>query len=396
MVATNPELAAMMVSKFTISDSAPDEWRTLYWDEARGRFRFPPGDEGRDARFDGLTKGYMTNTRDDEWEQDAAHAAFSAASRVLSQWWEAKTGREWAKGMTKAVEGFTYTLTEPEAAFLRSVHLPVDAGDYTGTELRAAFDAQKDSWARDFAETSLFKTPTMTALSANPDGRDLFLAIQEAQKIAAKAGYDSFYDWKEPWKDGVRQVFQAAVASGFVTPDGYRQDVEPYFGAIDFAAPEVPLARDLGDGPSLAVPSSWSTVGSGAPGAAQVIDGDSVRLFTADGEVEVRIIGVAAPERTEAGYGEASARLADFMAGHDVEFRVWQPEVYGLSQAVGIEDRVRLRLWLYADGVPVFDPTLFTSENPLGRERSTGAVPDYEGMLAAQKERLGIDVEAVS
>ncbi|MEX1177919.1 MAG: thermonuclease family protein [Nitriliruptor sp.] len=55
----------------------------------------------------------------------------------------------------------------------------------------------------------------------------------------------------------------------------------------------------------------------------RVIDGDTVHARSSDGaEERVRVIGIDSPERGECGFGPATGRMTDLVAGREVELVV--------------------------------------------------------------------------
>lgn len=66
-----------------------------------------------------------------------------------------------------------------------------------------------------------------------------------------------------------------------------------------------------------------------------VSDGDSFRATSAEGELEVRLIGLNAPEQDECFGGEAKERLAQLLNGDTVTLHPWPPEVDDFGRELG-------------------------------------------------------------
>lgn len=74
----------------------------------------------------------------------------------------------------------------------------------------------------------------------------------------------------------------------------------------------------------------------------QVSDGDSVRASSAEGELEIRLLGINAPEQDECFGGEAKSELERLLDGADVSLAPWPPERDDFGRELG---------FLVADGV---------------------------------------------
>lgn len=74
----------------------------------------------------------------------------------------------------------------------------------------------------------------------------------------------------------------------------------------------------------------------------RVSDGDSVRADSAEGDLEVRLLGINAPEQDECFGDEAEAELQQLLDGADVSIHPWPPERDDFGRELG---------FLVADGV---------------------------------------------
>jgi hypothetical protein len=99
-----------------------------------------------------------------------------------------------------------------------------------------------------------------------------------------------------------------------------------------------------------------------------------------DGPMRVRIIGLNAPELTQSGYAEAREQLARVITRADeVTFGIYRPELFGMIQQSAPGEK-RLLAWIYIDGIPLYDPSVFGSNNPRGAG-SGGKVVNLEAIL---------------
>ncbi len=122
-----------------------------------------------------------------------------------------------------------------------------------------------------------------------------------------------------------------------------------------------------------------------------VVDGDTIEVQTESGPAFLRLLGINTPERGQPGYLEAGNQLRQMIqSGRDIQFAIWEPNRYGLKMTTLTEQdnmvvhRDRLFVWLYVDGVPVFDPNQFSRTNVRG-VRTGGEVLDLEALWEAQK-----------
>ncbi len=123
-----------------------------------------------------------------------------------------------------------------------------------------------------------------------------------------------------------------------------------------------------------------------------IIDGDTIAFMGDEGDVPFRIVGLAAPESTQPGFNEAREGLQQVLRDAEtVSIVIWRPDMFGTSQRFFNEQegvivhRDRYFAWVYVDGVPLFDPSLFTPTNTRGI-KTGGDVPDYVELLAQQRE----------
>ena len=189
--------------------------------------------------------------------------------------------------------------------------------------------------------------------------------------------------------DEFRERFYVAVALSALSPSDDMTFTEAdyessqwarWLGEIDFTPPAPP--------PLDEVEAEHTTT----PDRVTVVDGDTVKIMGDDGPVFLRLLGINAPERDEPGYAESKLGLMDVIdESSQVSFAIWQPERYGRTQTfftrdavAGVQYRDRTFVWLYVDGKPLYDATVFTPTNIRG-VGTGGEIPDYQAM----KERSG-------
>lgn len=231
-------------------------------------------------------------------------------------------------------------------------------------------------------------------------GADLVDDLAEAVRVAERE-----FGWTDPreWEtnefsveveDGVyetynldefRSRFQTAVALSALAPDDQmnftQQDYESsqwarWFGDINFEPPEPPPLTDV------------ETAHTTTPDYVTVTDGDTVKIMGEDGPVFLRLLGINAPEKNTPGGGASALALMDLIDDADeVSFAIWQPEKYGRTQTFFTRDedgavtyRDRTFVWLYVDGVPIYDSTVFSATNVRGVGVGGESVPDYQKM----------------
>lgn len=144
----------------------------------------------------------------------------------------------------------------------------------------------------------------------------------------------------------------------------------PTWGPIDWEPPSPPVSLDDPD-IETSITLSASEV--------EVIDGDTLSVRQADGTVRMfRLIGVNAPDRPMEGWADAWGDLESLLHGEgykSVSLVVWQPEIYGTEAGRDSVGAPRIKVWLYVDGVPVYNERVFTHRNPQGIGRGGDYVP---------------------
>jgi hypothetical protein len=338
----------------------------------------PPGKEGADVIAAAREHGWLVSRPVEEWGTDAAQAVYKSGQRAVRGVWEAVSHRTWAQGLKKSIEEARFTLGQKEATVLGAAGLELEAGtSFTYGEFHKLLDEFDERF--DVAQPALLDTlergVTHGQLALHNDelGLGLLNNIDVADREFRKLGIDSVEDWPESAKAEVRRLFSEAISVGYTTLPVYEQEMEPIFGAIDYEPPVPPPVAELEAGLSM--------TGDELNDAA-VIDGDTMTVITADGPLRVRFIGINAPEATQPGYAEARGMLEKVVEGaEEIVFGIYKPDLFGVTQQSAPGER-RLLAWLYVDGVPIYDPSVFASDNPRGAGVG-GTVIDLPAILEA-------------
>jgi hypothetical protein len=399
---TNPELAVNLIAKNedsgipsrggvrTVGDQQMThaEFRSSYISQLTGRLQnIPPGPQGGEMVADARRAGWIVSRRmestptDPGWMQDAAEAVYKSGQRGVHGVWEAVSHRTWQAGVKKSIEGTRFTLQTREAMVLKAAGMDVVAGtEYSYGEFFSLLDDFDERF--DVAQPMLVNTLEkgavhgQLALHNDAFGQGLLDAIHQAELDAKKMGFESVEDWPEPVKEKVRDRFSEAINLGYTTEEGYRQEIEPFFGPLNYEPPVPPPVAELESGLTL----------SGEELAdVEVVDGDTISVLLADGPMRVRLIGINAPEVTQEGYQDARTNLQALVEGADeVVVGFYKPELFGMSQLTAPGEH-RLIAWLYIDGVPIYDPSVFTAQNPRGAGVG-GTVLDLEAIYEAGRQ----------
>ena len=388
---TSPGIAVNLVSKNACSEApvrSPEhrQFHTRYCDAQTGRLQnIPPGDAGaqliRTARLRGWIESRPPDGPDG-WGRDAHEAVLKSARDAVGAAWFWVTGRTWAQGSKKSIDPQTITITSKVARVLNATGLDVEEGQQmTVAEYREMLAAHRTRFknvngpGRGLIESG----PFVQQLASDPTGTGskLLSDLKEAADFFEDNDIYRFDDWPESVKEKVRARIREMVTLGVTTVDDYQQNWEELFGPIDYEPPDPPPVDQLDFGIAL-------TPQQVSDGTVEVLDGDTISLLTADGPLRIRLIGINAPEMTQDGGPEATSNLIDLLNNAEsVVLGFYKPELFGITQRTSPSER-RLFAWLYVDGVPIWDPSVFTSSNPRGAGVG-GTVLDLAGILSASK-----------
>lgn len=109
-----------------------------------------------------------------------------------------------------------------------------------------------------------------------------------------------------------------------------------------------------------------------------ITDGDTLQLRTADETIKIRLVGIDAPEKSQAFGMAAKKRLSELTFGKQASVIVISKDLYGRSLGVVVVDGVDANLQIVRDG-------LAWHYKAYSKDKSLAAAE-----LAARKERLGI------
>jgi hypothetical protein len=379
----HPEIAVNLIGKtedsgIPVRSDDHAEFKNTYISALTGRTQnVPPGPEGSELMSDARKNGWIVSRPVEEWAFDAAAAVYKSGARAVHGVWEWISYKPWSGRISESLAAKSFVLGENEAKVLAAAGMDLTAG----TELTYG---EFHSLIGDFDERFKVAQPVLLntlqngavhgqlAKHGDAFGTGLLDDLGEADKYFQDQGIESMEDWPEETLAEIRSRFTEAINLGYTTLADYRQEIEPIFGPIDYTPPVPPPVADLESGIQVA--------GDDLNDLA-VIDGDTVSILLEDGPMRVRFVGLNAPEVTQPGYSEAREQLARVVAGaEEITLGIYRPELFGLTQLSAPGER-RLLAWLYIDGVPIWDPSVFSADNPRGAGTG-GRVLDLEAILA--------------
>ena len=253
----------------------------------------------------------------------------------------------------------------------------------TGQQLANVIAAARESLPRERELTSNDINPLNQTLASNPDLAPFRSRIKKIEKDAREAGFDSKFDWPENAKQGMRELLSEAAMVEPEILEHYPGTYQRYFGPLDWEPIEPP---DV-DGLEI----SWQAT----PRQVTVIDGDTLRVQTSNGDLRVRVIGINAPEQGQDGYLESRDSLrAALDDTQEIVFGLYRPDLFGTSQEVSPDgSEKRLIAWVYLDGTPYYDPASFTATNPAGIGVGGDPVDVVQLLRQRREERLNSGTE---
>jgi len=385
-----PGLTANLVAKSLCSGvrvtpgSDHEAFHTSHCNSQTQRLQeIPDGSTGGDLLRDARNRGWVTTRRVDGdvgYGQDAHEAVFKSARDAVGAAWWFVTGRTWAQGSKGSVDRRDYVIPAFVSEILELTKLELEAGTtMTGEEFHnILFDHRKTlSIPRGPERLLITEGPIVAELSRTSTGRKLIQDVELIFDSLDERGISTFDDWPETNKKFVRDWARILVVNQDLNQGDYDRWWKPLFGAIDYDELELPTLDDVkkGEGTGLQITPEQVTDGS-----FEVVDGDTVSILMADGPMRVRLIGINAPEQTDVGWSEATQNLLDLIQGaDDIAIVFYKIETFGLSQTTR-PDEIRLKGFLYVNGIPIYDPALFTASNPTGAGTG-GEVLDLQSIL---------------
>jgi len=202
------------------------------------------------------------------------------------------------------------------------------------------------------------------AIWLDNEGAEILTALDGAEIAAQEQGYDDPNDWPPEYRAWYQEQFGSLVARGLITPDDYNTVFSGKWGPYAWE-PDLPGNYDTLADEDLRLTYSVT------PDDVTVIDGDTLDVQTAEGTVRFRLIGVNAPDDPMPGWEDANSDLYDLIKNEgydDIRLVVWRPEFYGTTAGTDYQTgQPRVKVWLYVNGVPIYNPSAFTFRNPTGR-----------------------------
>ena len=390
LIINNPEIAVNLVSKSQCSGVPirTTEHRQFHnaHCSASGRLQeIPEGPDGTETVSNARARGwiiYRQSDGDNGWHRDAQEAAHASARKGIDGVWFYVTGKEWRGKVAKNIAGQRVTVDAWMQGLLEPTGLDLGVGSsMTVQELHDALGNHRDRYKTEAgaAANLLDRGPVKQQMERHPFGQVMLDNLKQGDDAWREEGVDTFEDWSEEAKQDIRGDFGIAIDLGILTLGDYQRHVQPFFGELNYQPPvppklAAPEAKDLARISITPEQISDHTI--------DVLDGDTLSLTTADGILRVRIVGINSPEATQEGYAEATSNLQGILAfAKTVDLVMFHPELFGVSQLTAPGEE-RLLLWLYIDGVPIYDPTVFGSDNPTGAGVG-GEVTDLAAILKA-------------
>ena len=393
---SHPEVAPNLVSKSECSPgNVPRDFKAEHCDPQTNRLQnISPGRTGTDLIRDARRKGWITYRSPDGvdgWMMDAHRRIYQSAKRAVAAVWYLGTrgygkdgeGREWSGRSTQAFDRTTVTTGPTMAALLSPLGFNLEATTMTGEEFFNLLHDMRDQFNMPFTDFIFMQGSIGKGLARadGPYGRELRQAIEEAGRQQSANGIDSIRDWPEELKEAIRNDVTQAINLNHFSLNDYKSEWQDLFGSIDYESPIPPSVEELGKVKGTAgVTFGPEQVESGEVG---VIDGDTLSVLLSDGLMRIRLFGINAPEIGQNGYQEATANLINLLEeAESVTIGFFQTETLGLVQRTSPEEN-RLIGWLYVNGIPIYDPSVFTADNPRGAGVG-GEVLDLAAILAGR------------
>lgn len=376
IIAEHPELAVNMVSTIRCAtDSAGNTLAPAGYCKPDGRVDTSnpelQGSQGADRRREGFEKGWFEPRPEHEVAVDVIFTFNQARGRYARNLFEQVSGIPYRDRLKKADENATFRLSDEAIARAEQIGVRL-APAMSGAELKAAFRDAIASWPQE--EIGPENNPLFKRLMQQPEYGVVLDRINKIKDRMQDADIRSMYDWPDEVKALAREQFEGIAMTDPTVLTGYNTYLRGALGPLDYQAPTPPAESDLFNRVQL------------APSDVSVVDGDTIMLHTASGDLRVRVIGLNAPERGQDGYLEAWDSMSKVLEGASrITIGQFMPEVFGATQEVDVGVK-RLFAWLYIDGVPLYDPSVFTATNQSGA-RSGGETVDLVGLLDQARSR---------
>lgn len=400
VLVTNPQSGMLLTQGLAPATRPTSAEGRLFWDggvDANGveqpphvtadgttLINIPNGPAGSDLRKKALTNGWVRERGFDERSSDAHNAYLSARSKIIKLMWEMQTGKGWegysaeakgengetVSGLPKSWRDNTFTPNDMVRKWADAIGMDFPGNTMSFQTYRETLETEVRKLPPDpFAFEQVMLRGPGQALEADQSGwgQQFMADLRAADRFAREAGFDRFEEWPQDKKEIVWDRMTEAYNRGIITRTEYDRDWKSYFGELNYKPPTPPPVSDL----QISI--------SARPNQVSVTDGDTMNIFLEDGSVPVRIIGLLAPESNQEGFAEATDNLKRLIENADeITFGVYDPQTFGTTQIQG-SGRQRALMWLYVDGVPIWDRDIFTPESPTGSQ-GDARVSDLESI----------------
>jgi hypothetical protein len=420
MLVNNPGMVMNLVSSYRCKMVGGRPVNAQFCDGSGG-LNLASGPEGLDQFREGRNEGWIEFRSEAEIAEEGNARLSQAFRRTTDVLWSMVTGRKPPGGgysslkddgspnLPTALRGARITkFTEAETQLAESLGIDLDP-TMTAEAFIDAIGLRRSQWAgnvRDLNPTlsrgfatiktaaSRKATTTFPHLNMGQDVHDFNVELvtqferdlglldddMDARSIV------SFGDLPNEEQEVVRDQFNMLVDRQLMSTREYGEFFEPKYGPLTWEPPTPPPESDL---------ESTITLRGTAPAGGmfadrfEVVDGDTLRVYSEDGPIRIRLIGINAVDYNRSNFDaneqavEQAHALEDVLRdANTISLGIFDPERYGSIQEVDpTTGEVRYLLWLYVDGEAKYDPGVFTFRNP-GGVSSTGAgvpVPPVEG-----------------
>ena len=369
LILENPGMAVMLVSTAMGTRVGPsDEKQQELWDQYVNKDtlrlqNIPYGEVGKDIRRQGKINGWIVDRPWQDWMGDVESYLLRSKVRALRTVWSTSTGVEWPPSLSERRRRVQLDLTaNPTASYFVDL-VGTEMGitipkQLTAGDLYDLLSAADDAFADSVKIETFGMSPLSNKLAASPDpaAQNLLSFATDLMKEIDRQGLD-FDEIPSELQAGLWGALSDGILAGQFTMSDYDRSWRRYFGNLNALEPPEP--------PPLSEAELKYSIDDQTN--VTVIDGDTINVGIEDGEeLSIRLIGLNSPNLSQPGYEEYRDDLRSLFDGtHQIDFVVWKPATYGAStlQAPGV---VRQKMWLYVDGVPLFDPLLFSPVNEVG------------------------------
>lgn len=369
LILRHPELQMALIGRYQCVEDERGLWKApAEMCTSSGSPQYPAGGEREIADF-------LAYGRERDWFRELPWAdrvwrveyGLRAAQRtVLADVYMALTGRDrFDPGAAiQARDALTVRLNDTVKKDLALC----GAGDVPDVMSGAEFSEMIQNLRKqvEMASPYTYSAGGTAALSSTVEGQQVRDWLGDtAQGYGEENGWDSPADWPEEDRQWVRDnKFRPLIEQGGISPSEYDRFFRRLWGPLDWGEmrPDPPLLQDLD--PDVRVLRV-------NPDDVFVIDGDTIDVMFADGATSrFRFVGINAPDDPMPGADLAYTDLVDLLhhEGHtDLALVFWDLDRYGWQAGTDFKTgKPRWKAWLYVAGEPIFNPDVFTPDEPLG------------------------------